>query len=161
MFTAVTKDAVVPTVEVTMDFHRSGKGIALGKVAEHEGVLDVAWDIKYKGAIIGDFVIEQGISDVWTYRKWHSGIAECWCKVSTTRTASWSNLHAWASVALPFTFVEPPVVACSGGHYGSAGSYVMYTGSTTALVESYIGCDRTPSDDSPCTFDFQVKGRWK
>ena len=25
-----------------------------------------------------DYVVEQGTSDIWTYRKWNSGIAECW-----------------------------------------------------------------------------------
>lgn len=27
-----------------------------------------------------DFVVEQGTSGNWTYRKWNSGIAECWKK---------------------------------------------------------------------------------
>lgn len=29
---------------------------------------------------ITDFIIEQGTSGIWTYRKWNSGIAECWGK---------------------------------------------------------------------------------
>lgn len=45
-YNAVTKDAVLPTVAVTMDFHHSGKGVAFGKVAETENLLDVAWKIK-------------------------------------------------------------------------------------------------------------------
>ena len=44
-YTDATKDAVLPTVAVTMDFHYSGKGIAFGKVAEDENKLDVNWDI--------------------------------------------------------------------------------------------------------------------
>lgn len=31
-----------------------------------------------------DYVVSQGTSDFWTYRKWNSGIAECW----GTKTAS-------------------------------------------------------------------------
>ena len=77
-YTSSRKEATLPTVHVTMDFHHSGTGVAFGKVAEHENMLDVAWDIKYKGGIIGDFIVEQGTSGIWTYRKWHSGIAECW-----------------------------------------------------------------------------------
>ncbi len=42
-YISVTKDAVLPTVEVTMDFHSSGKGIAFGKVAETEDLFDVNW----------------------------------------------------------------------------------------------------------------------
>ena len=42
-YTTVTKDAVLPTVAVTMDFYKDGKGIAMGKVAEQGDLLDVAW----------------------------------------------------------------------------------------------------------------------
>ena len=44
-YTSVTKDAVLPTVAVTMDFHHSGEGVAFGKVAENEGFLDVDWNL--------------------------------------------------------------------------------------------------------------------
>jgi hypothetical protein len=40
---------VVPTEEVTVDYHYSGKGVAMGKVAEYAGLLDVAWHIKSHG----------------------------------------------------------------------------------------------------------------
>lgn len=49
--TPATKDAVLPTVAVTMDFHYSGKGIAMGKVAEAENLLDVAWKTKINNAL--------------------------------------------------------------------------------------------------------------
>ena len=40
---------VVPTEAVTMDFHSSGKGVAMGKVSTEENLLDVAWPIKARG----------------------------------------------------------------------------------------------------------------
>ena len=40
---------VVPTEAVTMDFHYSGKGAALGKVAQTENLFDCIWDIKSHG----------------------------------------------------------------------------------------------------------------
>ena len=45
-YTETTMPIVVQTEAVTMDFHHSGKGIAMGKVAEREELLDVAWPIK-------------------------------------------------------------------------------------------------------------------
>ena len=48
-YTTVSKTATLPTVAVTMDFFRDGKGIAMGKVAETSGLLDVAWPTKVKG----------------------------------------------------------------------------------------------------------------
>jgi hypothetical protein len=47
-YTNVTKDATLPTVAVTMDFHHSGKGVAFGKVAERENELEVAWNTNIK-----------------------------------------------------------------------------------------------------------------
>lgn len=31
-----------------------------------------------------DYVIESGINGIWTYQKWKSGIAKCWCNYSFT-----------------------------------------------------------------------------
>ena len=42
-YTTVTKDVALPTVAVTMDFYKDGKGVAFGKVAEEGNLLDVAW----------------------------------------------------------------------------------------------------------------------
>lgn len=45
------------------------------------------------GAKQADYIVEQGTSDIWTYRKWNSGISECWGTVSWSIT-SWSS---WGS----------------------------------------------------------------
>ena len=35
---------------------------------------------------IADYIVEQGTSGIWTYRKWNSGVAECWGYWTTTST---------------------------------------------------------------------------
>ena len=45
-YTTVSKSVTVPTVAVTVDYHSSGSGVAFGKVAEHEGVLESAWPVR-------------------------------------------------------------------------------------------------------------------
>lgn len=36
-----------------------------------------------------DYIVEEGISGIWTYRKWNSGILECWsCATHTFPTSS-------------------------------------------------------------------------
>lgn len=50
-YTSVTKDFVLPTVAVTMDFYKDGNGIAMGKVAETPNLFDCAWDIQSHGEI--------------------------------------------------------------------------------------------------------------
>lgn len=50
-YTAAEKDTTVPTVAVTIDYHHSGAGVAFGKVAEYENLLDIAWDASIKGTL--------------------------------------------------------------------------------------------------------------
>lgn len=45
-----------------------------------------------------DYIVEQGTSGIWTYRKWNSGVAECWGRTSISGLTT--------SVNLPFTFAD-------------------------------------------------------
>lgn len=83
-YTHVTKEAVLPTVEVTMDFHNSGKGVAFGKVAETSDLLDVNWNervrknLQVDGTINGinvsaDTYMLGGSRDDITDENWLSG----------------------------------------------------------------------------------------
>ena len=36
--------------------------------------------VNFTNGIVADFVVEQGTSDIWEYRKWYSGKVECWGK---------------------------------------------------------------------------------
>ena len=52
-----------------------------------------------------DYVIEQGTSGIWTYRKWNSGIAECWgtSEVSNLAiTTTWGSLKYGTLSAINF-----------------------------------------------------------
>ena len=46
----------------------------------HWSESDFAFEVpvKIQGSPIADFVVEQGTTGIWTYRKWNSGMAECW-----------------------------------------------------------------------------------
>ena len=43
---------------------------------------------------IKDYIIEQGISGVWTYRKWNSGVKECWCGLIETGKLTMSQVSS-------------------------------------------------------------------
>ena len=46
---------------------------------------------KILDALKVDYVVEEGTSDIWTYRKWNSGVSECWGSVATrTSFAVWT-----------------------------------------------------------------------
>lgn len=42
---------------------------------------------QYEGALETDYVIETGVDGQWTYRKWQSGLIECWCSVEHSSIA--------------------------------------------------------------------------
>ena len=85
---------------------------------EPQATLDVAGDMRVDGSPLEDFVIQQGTSGIWNYRKWKSGTAECWGQYSFTTAIStaWGVLYESGAIALPnfpFTFAEIPHVHIS------------------------------------------------
>lgn len=65
----------------------------LGKAPPKVAVLDNSGWIYYRTLEelradlgINDYIVERGTSGIWTYRKWNSGIAECWGRLTETKT---------------------------------------------------------------------------
>lgn len=93
----------------------------------------------------GDYVVSQGTSGSWTYRKWKSGLAECWCKhaVSNYSTANaWGTLYDGAAVTLPsypFTFKAAPTVLATWMQCGSSVLLEgLFNSSTTKPGTTYL-----------------------
>ena len=111
-----------------------------------------------------DYVVEQGTSGIWTYRKWNSGNAECWGNVSITPT----NVSAVNSVTvnLPFTFtdtnykvnISPAKTALYVGSFGDCNSSGSITHTATSFVMSYKYNYGTAYAVS---FNVIVNGKWK
>ena len=94
----------------------------LNAAAEKIAVLDGDGTVRYRTLAelradlgYGDYVLEQGTSGIWTYRKWASGVAECWLESELTLTGSTpvANMNgsaylSYVDVDLPFTFKTQP-----------------------------------------------------
>lgn len=70
-----------------------------------------------------DYIVEQGTSGIWTYRKWNSGIAECWGKDTqqTKVNNAWGSMYVSTTFTVSFPtdlFNAPPVtqIYASGGY---------------------------------------------
>lgn len=67
-----------------------------------------------------DYIIESGSTGFWHYRKWASGIAECWTtgeKHATgeiTPTALLGGYYTYITLSLPFSFVTIGTIDASG-----------------------------------------------
>lgn len=89
-----------------------------------------------------DIVIEQGASGIWTYRKWASGVAECWGVETSSSTASTEGGLFFRVVYSTFPtsfFIDVPVVEVTvkGNWIGGA-----MTGNsiTKDMWQGYVWC---------------------
>ena len=128
-------------------------------------------NVYFNNTRMADFVVEQGTSGIWTYRKWNSGIAECWGsqRMLTATTSVWGALYASDKVSpvvnYPFTFTEVPQenVFCRGE---SIATIVYSEGSglgmnTTTSTGSYKFLRATTMSDAWVRYEYTVIGRWK
>lgn len=93
----------------------------LNAAAEKIAVLDGDGTVRYRTpaellADLGaDYIVEQVKGGSWTYRKWNSGIAECWCAVNDTVTYEGTvfggYLYYTGRYIYPLNFISEPTVS--------------------------------------------------
>lgn len=126
-----------------------------------------------------DHIVEQGRNSGWDYRKWKSGVAECWRTVTATvKTTDWkdSGMMSFFSYGLfwtkdikiqlpyPLTFASRPVetAGLTNGTVWFPLTLVSTTGKQTDKTDSYRICTyKIPEQDIEVTISFHVIGKWK
>lgn len=113
-----------------------------------------------------DYIIEQGISGIWTYRKWNSGIIELWGTYSENLTytananASGGYRAGTTSISLPFTLTNIiSAVATPNGTSSNYYSVVSNINITTTSVS--LSLDRGGAATGTTSVGIEIKGRWK
>ena len=115
-------------LELAEDWHLKLTGATdLNAAAEKIAVLDPGGVVRYRtkaelqGDLAADYIVEQGVSGIWTFRKWASGVAECWLESELTLTGSTpvANMNgsaylSYVDVDLPFTFKTQPRGVANG-----------------------------------------------
>lgn len=113
-----------------------------------------------------DYIAEQGKSGIWTYRKWASGVAECWLESELTLTGSTpvaymndSAYYSYATFDLPFAFKTRPRGMANGGLGTGMGFVNVLSESGYNKVTVYV----TGNQDSAAITirSMIVTGRWK
>ena len=117
-------------------------------------------------APVADYVVAQGISGNWRYRKWNSGIAECWAKIAQTVTPGeiWSgtlNLAPYViSVTTPIEFTGIDCVNANA-HVGSGHTITTYITAATPNKISISTLSVYLTSQQECHAYVYVTGRWK
>lgn len=111
-----------------------------------------------------DYVIDQGTSGGWRYRKWKNGYYECWYRASTnvSITTAWGGIYYGEipAVSFPITFKSEPVMVhtvdvAQGGAWG-----VSARCSTTSAGIMYL-FRPTSSSSVAAVHNIYAYGRWK
>lgn len=113
--------------------------------------------------LCGDFVIEQGVSGIWTYRKWNSGVAECWLRdsYSAVMQNATGNMYYGNSfsIPMPITFTKVPTVSIHGQPTSGLG---WLTGdSATNAGTIFIRPLSPTSANATFVVNIYAIGRWK
>lgn len=144
-------------------------GLGVNKVPESDASLSVKGLVRFDGEALADFIVEQGTSGIWTYRKWNSGIAECWGTTSKSFTGwqAWDGLYEgtprFNEVYPSGLFNATPVFEVTPYGDGNVG---------ISGVEVYVGHSKDntpymyplrPSTGGTATVYFYMRaiGRWK
>lgn len=159
---AVDKLATVETAELTT------KALPIFDWGENDFAFNVP--ISIEGNSVADYVIEQGLTDSWYYRKWNGGSMECWrvVGVNTAISTAYGNGYyngATLSVALPTDFfittVSPVInINTQASNAQICDATIAAYNATNRTISYYItsSSSRVASD---VYVHFRVIGRWK
>ena len=125
-----------------------------------------AWKKILDDSNCADYVVEQGTTGIWTYRKWNSGIAECWGTYEQTNvnvSNAWGALYESSgyNVALPGgLFKETPTFTVALD--SSLGCMLqMYSQGTTSSTPYWCAIRPYAGTIDNLKASITAKGRWK
>lgn len=126
-----------------------------------------------------DYIVEQGTVSTgsgnslanWAYRKWNSGIAECWCRkhVSTAVNTAWGNLYvsgalSYTNITWGVSFIDIPVANITIAPNAS-GAFLIAGGSTSLTNTNTGGYEIARGSALASAGNFYINyygiGRWK
>ena len=115
-----------------------------------------------------DYIVEQGTDAktgiTWTYRKWNSGISECWGRYSlvVSGTTSWGSMYYTPAQTVTFPtslFTGVPTVSLA-----TANNSVVGWGGSNSISSSSVDVllyRPTSASAGTATIDIVAKGTWK
>ena len=165
---ADVKTIEIPTEDVALHLGKGGKNVSVGSYCDYseEYTFHSKWKAIFdKGVYIGktpinDYVIEQGTEGIWTYRKWNSGLAECW-----GRLYCWYSNAALmrASAELPFDitneFVQGTICFVDSENVSSMRTVKCRRNNKD--IKCYVYSESTFTSNTELSVDVSVKGYLK
>lgn len=110
-----------------------------------------------------DFIVEQGTSGIWTYRKWSSGICECWGSITTGTLTMNATGSIYASEVISYDapdFLNNIItIQYTGSNLGVLGC--TYASSDFAQHTLSLRVNKTTNNTASVTIRIAIQGKWK
>jgi len=123
------------------------------------------WRISFDNQPMADFIVEQGVTNYWTYRKWNSGIVECWRSITNVPTVTGGSFNNFA-IEFPFLFASTDyVVQMTKNRHGQFVTDVgdcNHNGEINHELSGFVASYYyTGTTAYTVGFNVNVIGRWK
>lgn len=129
-------------------------------------IQDFVDDLQAVGnGIVVDYIVDQGTSGIWTYRKWASGVSECWGTQPSTSyamTKTYGNGYYIEASRINYPsnlFIDPPVWHASKGYAAAGLEWISVAGNSASAIDMYV-CD-TISHTASFPIVISARGKWK
>lgn len=146
---------------------------AAGGDMYHRGGNASGWSHSWRKVLdvknTADYVVEINTSDIWTYRKWNSGIAECWGEhqFNIVINTAWGNEYTGnvPRIAYPITFTERPKELATLHNY-AYGAYLAVPGNistdyTKTGAYTLVRPITAGTDAQTYILHYYVIGKWR
>lgn len=141
---------------------RAGNNVGWNGSADVDG--GDAWRLHLDDINTANYVVEQGTSGAWTYRKWNDGTSECWgSSVATYQTSSTEGglYYVLSKAKLPtglFISMPTSIVTVYGNWIGGASTG---SGSTMSSLNIYTWTPTSDANTRALSSQVHCFGRWK
>lgn len=125
--------------------------------------------VNVKGQALADFIVAQGTSGIWYYRKWNSGVAECWGlqAKSLTMVSGYGTDEYYTSSSETFpsglfkSGTQPIVLINRQGQEGAGLVSVSVYSVSNTTVQYFVFNSGAVYNPAPIGLAIHVFGLWK
>lgn len=161
----VTYNIYLPKGMPIVFFDRLKSSVGVNSFPAHHKSFEIAGELYINDNVVADYVIEQGTSNGWFYRKYASGNVEAWCQYTIASSEITWNAYLSTGLVYGNTRVNYPFNiynAVINATLNYCGGSVGWVSTANALDDAKTSVTMVRNGTSgDITINIEVKGQWR